>query len=292
MRYPNLEIDLLRAFVAVAETGSFTAAAEVVHRSQSAVSQKVLRLEEILGRRVFERTSRTLSLTPDGERLLVAARRMLELNDTVVRAWREPPAAGTLRLGVSEDFIPGQLPRLLARFGRLYPGVHVDLMTGLSCTLIEAYEAGRLDAAIAKRSGTGPRGRVIWREPLVWLAAADYEVDFARPARLVMLAAPCSYRDTMIAALDSVRREWVAACTASSLMGVQAAVSGGLGVTLLGRAFLQEGLKVLRAPDLWPALPMTEVTVMGEDRAPDLVRPLITFLTEHLAGNDALALVA
>ena len=74
MRHPDLELDLLRAFVAVAETGSFTAAADVVHRSQSAVSQKVLRLEEILGRRVFDRTSRTLGLTPDGERLLVAAR--------------------------------------------------------------------------------------------------------------------------------------------------------------------------------------------------------------------------
>lgn len=292
MRHPDLELDLLRAFVAVAETGSFTAAAEVVHRSQSAVSQKVLRLEEILGRRVFARTSRTLGLTPDGERLLVAARRMLEFNDALLREWRAPPATGTLRLGVSEDFIPGQLPKLLARFGRLYPGVHIDLMTGLSCTLITAYEADRLDAVIAKRSEGGPRGRVIWREPLVWLAAADYEPDFTQPARLVMLAAPCTYRDAMIAALDSVRRDWVAACTASSLMGVQAAVAGGLGVTLLGRSFVQAGMRILRAPELWPAPPMTEVTVMGEDRAPDLVRPLITFLTESLAGNEALALAA
>ena len=292
MRYPDLELDLLRAFVAVAETGSFTAAADVVHRSQSAVSQKVLRLEEILGRRVFDRTSRTLGLTPDGERLLVAARRMLELNDRLIREWREPPASGTLRLGVSEDFIPGQLPKLLARFGRLYPGVHIDLMTGLSGTLLEAYDADRLDAVIAKRSGAQPRGRVIWREPLVWLAAADFEPDFTKPARLVMLAAPCSYREMMIAALDSVRREWAAVCTASSLSGVQAAVAGGLGVTLLGRSFVQEGMQILRAPDLWPALPMTEVMVLGEERAADLVQPLITFLGESLAGHDGLTLAA
>ncbi|MEE7475132.1 LysR substrate-binding domain-containing protein [Methylobacterium hispanicum] len=292
MRYPDLEVDLLRAFVAVAETGSFTAAADVVHRSQSAVSQKVLRLEEILGRRVFDRTSRTLGLTPDGERLLVAARQMLEFNDRLIREWREPPASGTLRLGVSEDFIPGQLPKLLARFGRLYPGVHIDLMTGLSCTLLEAYDADRLDAVIAKRSGAQPRGRVIWREPLVWLAAADFQPDFTKPARLVMLAAPCSYREMMIAALDSVRREWAAVCTASSLAGVQAAVAGGLGVTLLGRSFVQEGMQILRAPDLWPALPMTEVMVLGEERAADLVQPLITFLGESLAGHDGLTLAA
>ncbi|MRI53892.1 LysR family transcriptional regulator [Methylobacterium sp. DB1607] len=292
MRHPDLELDLLRAFVAVAETGSFTAAADVVHRSQSAVSQKVLRLEEILGRRVFDRTSRTLGLTPDGERLLVAARQMLEFNDKLMREWREPPASGTLRLGVSEDFIPGQLPKLLARFSRLYSGVHIDLMTGLSCTLLEAYDANRLDAVIAKRSGTHPRGRVIWREPLVWLASADYELDFTKPARLVMLAPPCSYREMMIAALDSVRREWNAACTASSLTGVQAAVAGGLGVTLLGRSFLQEGMQILRAPEVWPALPMTEVMVLGEERAADLVQPLITFLGESLAGRDGLDFAA
>jgi DNA-binding transcriptional LysR family regulator len=193
---------------------------------------------------------------------------------------------------VSEDFIPGQLPKLLARFSRLYPGVHIDLMTGLSCTLLEAYDANRLDAVIAKRSGSHPRGRVIWREPLVWLASADYELDFTKPARLVMLAPPCSYREMMIAALDSVRREWNAACTASSLTGVQAAVAGGLGVTLLGRSFLQEGMQILRAPEVWPALPMTEVMVLGEERAADLVQPLITFLGESLAGRDGLDFAA
>jgi DNA-binding transcriptional LysR family regulator len=89
-----------------------------------------------------------------------------------------------------------------------------------------------------------------------------------------------------------VRREWNAACTASSLTGVQAAVAGGLGVTLLGRSFLQEGMQILRAPEVWPALPMTEVMVLGEERAADLVQPLITFLGESLAGRDGLDFAA
>lgn len=292
MRYPDLELDLLRAFVAVAETGSFTAAAEVVGRSQSAVSQKVLRLEEILQRRVFDRTSRSLNLTRDGERLLVTARQMLEFNDKVMRELREPPAAGTLRLGISEDFIPRQLPKLLARFSRLYPGVHIELMTGLSCNLLAAYDDDLLDAVIAKKDGSAQRGRVIWREPLVWMAAADYEADPARPARLVMLPQPCTYRELMISALDSVRREWEPACTASSLMGIQAAVAGGLGVTVLGRSFIQDGMKILPPSESWPALPMTEITVLGEERAAELVVPFITFLTESLSGAAALPLAA
>ncbi|MCW2240139.1 LysR substrate-binding domain-containing protein [Azospirillum canadense] len=293
MRVPDLEIDLLRAFVAVAETGSFTAAAEVVGRSQSAVSQKVLRLEEILQRRVFDRTSRSLSLTRDGERLLVAARQMLEFNDAVVRDLRETPAGGILRLGISEDFIPKELPKLLSRFSRLYPRTQIDLMTGLSCALLEAYDNGRLDAVIAKKDGTAQRGRVIWREPLVWMASADYQLDFTKPARLVMLPSPCTYRDLMVSTLDSVRREWEVACTASSLMGIQAAVAGGLGVTVLGRSFVQDGMQILSAPQHWPALPMTEITVVGEEgNASDLVRPLVTFLAESLSRSNSLSLVA
>lgn len=287
----ELEIDLLRAFVAVAEAGSFTAAAEVVKRSQSAVSQKIQRLEDTLQRRVFDRTSRSLSLTRDGERLLVAARRLLELNDTLVRDLLRPPAVGTLRLGICEDFIPRQLPALLARFSRLHPGVHLDLTTGLSCDLLAAYDRGSLDAVVAKKDGSAQRGRVIWREPLVWMAAARHQPDFTRPVPLVMLRPPCTYREVMIAALDGVRQDWTAACTASSLMGVQAAVAGGLGITVLGRSFVQDGMQVLRVPEHWPSLPLTEITVIGGDSpAADLVHTVITFLTESLAGNSAFAL--
>jgi DNA-binding transcriptional LysR family regulator len=293
MHFPDLEIDLLRAFVAVAETGSFTAAAEVVSRSQSAVSQKVLRLEEILDRRIFDRTSRSLSLTRDGERLLVTARKMLEFNDAVMREMRAPYAVGTLRLGISEDFIPGQLPSLLARFTRAYPGVHLDLITGLSCDLLLAFDEGRIDAVIAKKDGTAQRGRVIWREPLVWMAAADYQVDYTRPARLLMLRPPCTYRQLMISSLDAVRREWIAVCTASSLMGVQAAVAGGLGVTVLGRSFVQAGMQILNVPEQWPSLPMTEIVILGEDsKAADLIQPFVAFLTESLAKQRSLSLVA
>lgn len=284
MRFPDLEMDLLRAFVAVAESGSFTAAAEVVGRSQSAVSQRILKLEEILGRRMFERTSRSLLLTQDGEKLLVLARRILELNDVAVRTLLDP-AVGRLRLGVSEDFVPSLLPCMLARFQRLYPGLHLELRTGLSCELLATYEQGQLDAVIAKKDGNAQRGRVIWREQLVWMAATDFEPDFSRTIPLVLLPPPCTYRKVMIHALDSVRREWFAACTASNLTGVRAAVAGGLGITVLGRSFIGADMQILQTPEHWPALPMTEIVLIGEERAEaERVRPLISFLTDSLAA--------
>lgn len=142
----------------------------------------------------------------------------------------EPSASGSLRLGVSEDFVPDQLPRRLARFGRL------------------SGRLPRLDNRVERRSFRGIRrrsascrdmqegrsrlqGRIAWREPLFRTASPDFKLDFSRPARLAMLKAPCSYRDIMVSTLDNVRREWVAICTPSSLMGIQAAVAVGLGVT-------------------------------------------------------------
>jgi DNA-binding transcriptional LysR family regulator len=284
MPMPDLEIDLLRSFVAVAEAGSFTAGAEIVGRTQSAVSQKILRLEEILGRRVFERSSRSLSLTRDGERLMGPARRMLEFNDETIRQFVEPPVAGKLRLGVADDFIPHQLPRLLARFARAYPGIQLELTTGMSCALLAALEEGAVDLAIAKHDGLMQRGRVIWREPLAWIAAAGFEIDPAKPVPLVLLPQPCTYRGIMLEALEAAGRTSATACTASSLMGIQAAVAGGLGVTVLGRSFVQDGLKVLTVREGWPPLPTTEIVLLGEDRVQaHLVKPLVSFLTECLA---------
>lgn len=291
MHASDIEIDLLRAFIAVAQTGSFTAAAQVIARSQSAVSQKIIRLEEILGQRVFERSSRTLTLTPDGERLLVGARKLMVHFDTFVREIREPATVDLLRLGISENLVPTQLPKLLSRFTSLYPDIQLELTTGLSHDLLADYEAGQLDVVIAKRK-IGPnaqRGRVIWREPLVWMAARDYEIETSRPVRLVMMRPPCAYRAIMIEALASVRREWASACLASNLNGVQAAVAGGLGITALGASFLQEGMRILGPSEKLPALPNTEVAVIGDEaRTEHLVQPLVALLTEGLQAGSRL----
>lgn len=287
--FPDLEIDLLRAFVAVAETGGFTEASGQVGRTQSAVSQKIRRLEDSLGRRVFERTSRTVSLTADGETLLTHARRILAMNDAAVRALVAPGPGGKLRLGVSEDFIPHQLPRLLARFSRIYPGIRLELRTGLSCALLEALDAGEIDLALAKKDGNAQRGRIIWREPLAWVAAEEWRLPAEEdPLPLILLPAPCSYRRIATDALDAAGRAWSVACTGHGLMAVQAAAAGGLGVTVLGRSFVQAGLREIVG--VLPALPMTEIVLVGEHSAQtQLAEPLVEFLTEALATPSRLA---
>jgi DNA-binding transcriptional LysR family regulator len=290
---PDLEPDLLRAFVAVAETGSFTAAAEVVGRSQSAVSQKILRLEDILQMRVFDRTSRSLSLTCDGERVLVAGKRLLAHYESFMQELRDPPKVPLLRLGISENLVQTQLPRLLSRFSNLHPDVQLELTTTASEELLAEYEARRLDIVIAKRrkDGSPHPGRVVWREPLVWIAGPDYRMDDRRPVRLVMMRPPCIYRGVMTEALDAIGREWVTACTASNLIGIEAAVLGGLGVTVLGKSFVQNGMKILPPSERWPALPVAEVSVIGENPAlQHIVQPLVALLTEALLESTSLIL--
>ncbi len=279
---PDLDLDLLRAFVAVADAGSFTAAADTVGRSQSAVSQKIRRLEELIGQPVFDRTSRSLSLTGPGGQLLLGARRLLDLNDDVIRSLQIPRAIGRLRVGICEDFVPLQLSRLLARFVRLYPGVQLDVNTSLTHELLLQFDSDDLDLVIVTRQFKD-RGRVIWREPMVWFAASDFRLDWNRPLPLVLLKAPCTYRELMFTTLDTARQDWVTACTVSSLMGVQAAVAGGLGITALGRSFVQDGMQILKAPGHWPPLPMTEIVVVGDETAEkSLVQPLLTFLVEAM----------
>jgi DNA-binding transcriptional LysR family regulator len=282
----DLDLDLVRAFVAVAEAGSFTSAAEVIGRTQSAVSQKVARLEETLQMRVFERTSRSLRLTRDGERVLAAGKRLLAQYDAFMQDLRNPPEVTRLRLGVSENLIQTQLPRLLSRFSDLFPDTQLELTTSSSQVLLDAYEAQQLDIVIARTCQDMPsqRGRVIWREPLAWMAGPEFHDDPKLPARLVMMPSPCVFRDIMISSLESSRHEWTTGCTVSNLSGVRAAVLGGLGVTVLNKSFARDGMKIIPASKEWPALPSVEISIVGDTPAMQhIVQPLVDLLTKELA---------
>jgi DNA-binding transcriptional LysR family regulator len=282
----DLDIDLLRCFVAVAETASFTLAGDVVGRTQSAVSQRVKRLEDRVQRRLLDRRGRSLALTLDGERLLSHAKKMIGINGEALLRLAKPKPAARVRLGISDDFIPHHLPRILARFSKKHPGIDLAVQTGMSCALGEAFDRGELDLVFAKKDGEAKRGRIIWREPLAWICSSDFELRPDEPIPLVLLPPPCTYRALASETLGQAGRAWKISCTASSIMSIQAAVAGGLGVTLLGRSFGLSGLRVLGAREGFPNLPFTEVTVLGEDRASPAVTAVLTeYLTHELSGE-------
>ena len=281
----DLDPDLLRCFLAVTDTGGFTAAGERIGLSQSAVSLKVKRLEEQLDRRLFARTSRSLALTEEGELLQGLARRLLAMNEEAVRRLTAPPLEGRLRLGMSEYFVPQHLAGLLASFRHAYPRVRLEMHIGLSNDLLAMLEAGSLDLVFAKRDPGDGHGRVIASEPLVWVTAAELPVEVGAMPLLTM-PPPCFYRAAAISALDRIGRDWEIVFTSSSIMAVQAAVIAGLGVAVLGRAAILDGMRVLGGEAGLPELGRVDVAIWGEEMAPpELTKPLVSLLTDALTAS-------
>lgn len=289
MRYPDLDIDLLRCFATVAEQGGFTAAGAVLGLTQSAVSLKIKRLEDVLRKRVFERTSRRLSLTPEGEVLLVYARRLLSLNDEAVRRMIAPPVRGHLRLGVADHFVPQHLAPILARFARTYPDVQLEVEVGRSHELRTACERGQLDLVIGKRRDGETAGVPIWTETLAWTGArtgAAMEPGRNAPLPLAMLPPGCMFRDRALSTLARANIPHEIVYTSASLLGVIAAAEAGFAVTVLGRSTLTAGLK--EVPGL-PSLGSAEMAIFGDAEGRSaLVEPLVGFIRESLAATVAL----
>lgn len=285
MALSDLDIDALRAFVTVAESGGFTAAADRLGRTQSAISVKIKKLEDRLGRRVFDRTSRSLAITRDGELLLGYARRLLDLNDETVRRFAEPAAEGDLRLGVAEYFLSDHLPRVLTQFARIYPRLHIDVRVGLCADLVAGLESGDLDLVISRRDAGETRGRAIWREPLRWVAAPTLELPADAPLPFCALPAPCVFRNRGLAALGAAGRPWRVVYTSASVMGVQAAVRAGLGIAVLSESSVPEGVRRLGAEDGLPDLGEVEMAIFGETaRNRRLAEPLVGFILDSLSA--------
>ncbi|HEY9133314.1 MAG TPA: LysR family transcriptional regulator, partial [Dyella sp.] len=166
----SLPPELLRSFVAVAQTGSFTVASERINLSQSTVSQHIRRLEEILGRALFERDTRNVRLSPHGEALRRYAERILDMMDEALTSLGGPVLNGRVRLGLSEDFAASGLTAALTDFVERNPGVELAVTTDLSGNLFRELDEGRFDLVFAKRLSGSQRGRVIRSEPLYWCA--------------------------------------------------------------------------------------------------------------------------
>lgn len=264
MAVSNLDLDLLRAFATVVETGGMTSAGERLRRSQSAVSLQIKRLEDRLELRLFDRDRRSVRLTAAGERLLSHARAMLALNDAILDELAEPALEGTVRLGTPEDFATTHLPYVLARFAESHPRVHLDVRCDLTLNLLDRFSAGEFDLVLVKREVTGGESGVrVWREPLVWAASPRFDPGQAGPLPLVVSPSPCVYRARAVGALDGAGRPWRIAYTCGSLAGSQAAVRAGLGVTVLPRDMVPGDLAAIDDPDELPDLHDTEIALIA-----------------------------
>lgn len=265
---------LLRSFLKVCETLSFSEAARQLGLRQSSVSQHVARLEKRVGRRLLERDTHAVRATPDGDAILPFAREALEAGHRIERYLRGSTLRGRLRLGVSEDFAYTALPDILAEFGMQHHAVDLELTVGLSGLLYEQYDAGDLDLIFAKRRKGDVRGDVAWQERLVWVGRPGARLAEQREVPLVLYPPPSITRVHAIETLEQAGRAWRVACTSGSLAGLRAATVAGLGVTAHSARLIPSGLAEVEPPEALPKLGTIEFVVIGGQSHQEAARAL------------------
>lgn len=264
--------DLLITFLAVAETGSFSEAARRRGLRQSTVSQHVRRLEEATRRRLFDRDTHKVALTVDGQALTLLADEILAAHSRAERYFSHAELRGRVRFGASEDFaLSPLLPRVLRAFASKYPAVDLEMTVGLAVDLYERMDQGALDLIFAKRRAGDERGRTVWREAMVWVAAADWRRDWDRPLPIVVYPPRSITREAILVALEGADIPWRVACACGSLSGLVGAVAGGLGVGAQSACLKADGVVALGPEAGLPALGETEFAVVpavGRPNAP------------------------
>jgi len=257
MRHPTFDLDVLRTFVAGVELGSFAKAADRLGRSTSAVSAQLKKLESQVGSAVLVKSGRGLMLSPVGESLFSHARRLLELNDEIFSSLRDARIAGTVRIGLQDDFAEHLLSDVLRRFSRVHPLVSLEVSIARNAELLAQIENGRLDLALAwETDSSTPYAQRLGETRMHWIGPRDLPApprSDSRPLPLVVFDAPCILRSAATRTLDQARIPWRVALTSPSVSGIWAAVTAGLGVTLRTRIGLPAHLAVIE--DL-PPLPM------------------------------------
>lgn len=278
------DLELLKSFVSVVDAGGFTRAGERVHRTQSTVSQQVRKLEEAVGRPLLrrQRAGKSVMPTEEGEILLTYARRLLAIAAEARDVLARPEPMAVVRLGVPEDFAGRRLTDLLAGFGREHPHIRLDMTSGLSADLQSAVDAGEIDLALVKRDPGAGRSLAHWPDRLVWVAGQDADLS-QDPVPLAVFPQRCLYRARAIHALERAGRRWRIAYASQGLIGIQAAVSSGLGISILSIDAVLPDHRLLGEAEGFAEPGPTELAlVAGGGRLPAMAKTVADYLETAL----------
>ncbi|MFM9943314.1 MAG: LysR family transcriptional regulator [Hyphomicrobiaceae bacterium] len=273
----DLDLTLLRAFLAVVETGSVTAAARLLNRTQSAVSLQLKRLEESLEQPLFEREHKRLTLAASGERLLGHAQRLIAMNDDMWSRMTTPSFEGEVRLGVPVDIIVTYVPPILRRFAATWPGVRVSLVAKNSHDLLEDLANGELDLSITTDLEAQGHCEVLKTDDLVWVSAPGGSAHRRTPLPIAIGGKTCRFRPVIIEAVRTLGRDWRIVLEVANQDAVNATVAAGLCVGALLRETVPEALEVLGPDAGLPDLPAFKINLHlprtgGSDIALELAR--------------------
>jgi DNA-binding transcriptional LysR family regulator len=258
---------LLRTFVAVAETLSFTRAGEQLQLSQPTVSQQVRKLELAAGRQLVARDTRAVSLTDNGDAMLGFARSILAAHDQAAAYFTGSAMRGRLRFGSADDLALTQLPQILRDFRQLYPQINLELTVNQSGALARRLKAGQLDLVYIKQEPDQPDGRVVRRERLVWVAHKSLQIEPDQPVPLIVYQAPSFSRSAAIRALEDAGRTWRITCNVREINGVLAALRAGIGVAVFPQSLVPGDLVAVTSTFGLPRIGEVDFALLDNPRA-------------------------
>ena len=278
----------LECFLAICEAGNFSRASKKLNRTQSAISQKISHLENFLKCKLFIR-NREVVLTPAGEKLLFFATEIFKLQQQMIESLKEPELSGNLRFGLPEDFATVYLSGILSEFIQKHPMIKPHIECDLTLNLLEKFKKGKFDLVLLKLDNRDfvSDGITIWKEKLVWVGKDGYTNDLikADTLNLVLSPKPCVYRSRALESLKKHNLKWDIVYSSQSYISSMAAVKAGIGITVLPKNMVPEGLSIIRNSKL-PDLKDTHAVLLIKDKN---LKPAIIFAdTIHQQLNPKL----
>ena len=282
----NFDIDCLRSFMVVADTMNISRAAESIGRSQSTVSQQIVKLEAQIGKSLLSRRKgRVINLTSEGSKLVQYARRILQLNDEAYASMSDDVLSGFVRLGVPLDFFGRDFTAWLARFKNRHPMVGLEVEANQSENLMKRCVRGEFDLAFFKQQAGARNGTVALREQLVWASGPNYSADAGASVPLVLFPQGCAYRHFAVTALRDHKRPWHVSFVSPGFECLKAAAVEGMGITVLARALVTPPLRVAPHSLGLPQLPTIELAYsFGRRSNSRVVSELANYLAESLTN--------
>lgn len=273
----HLQIDYLRTFIALAEAKNFTKTGRQVNLSQSAVSMQIKRLENEVGKQLFDRAGKTVRLTTEGNILINYARRIVKEHDEAVGALSKPNLEGFIRFGSPEHYTAGVLPGLLARFSQSFPDVTVEMRCENSDVIKASVDAGDLDIGICTQISDG--GQVIAHDPVVWAANPDFVLQKHKPVSLATFEDDCIFRSWALEGLEKAGINYRIVYVSRSISGLIDAVKAGFAIAPVIRSNVPSDLKIAGIGDGLPVLPVSNIAL---HKTKKVTSEIIDCFAEHI----------
>jgi DNA-binding transcriptional LysR family regulator len=281
-----MDTTLLKSFLTLAKTKSFTKAAHQLYRSQSAISLQIARLEGMVGKPLFMRDKRNVTLTLEGEQFLGYANKILSLEEEMIHHFQKPSIHGGVTFGTPEDLATAYLPTILGNFVEAYPGVLLNVHCEFTMDLLKGFESQCYDLVLIKQDPQNPhpRSEEVWKESLVWVSNQE-RLDFnwkEEALPLVLAPLPCVYRQKAIDTLNREGIRWRIVYTSPSLTGTFAAVKAGLGISVLPFNMIPKELQIVRN---LPVLKDAQIALLKQEHASEAATALAVYVVNHIISN-------